>query len=53
MHGFGVFRWATGRLYVGEWAHDMKQGTGILQFRGGNEYAGQFRGDRREGYGYY
>ena len=53
MDGFGIFKWATGRLYVGEWANDNKDGIGILSFKGGNEYAGEFVGDKRQGYGYY
>ena len=53
MHGFGLFRWATGRVYIGDWASDLKEGVGILTFKGGNEYSGEFRNDRRQGYGYY
>lgn len=47
MDGFGIFKWATGRLYVGEWTADNKDGVGILSFKGGNEYAGEFVGDKR------
>ena len=53
MNGFGVFKWASGRLYVGEWIDDEKEGIGIQTFKGGNEYAGEFVADKREGYGYY
>ena len=53
MHGFGLFKWATGRVYIGDWASDLKDGVGILTFKGGNEYAGEFKNDRRQGYGYY
>ena len=53
MDGFGIFKWASGRLYVGEWASDNKDGVGILSFKGGNEYAGEFVQDKRQGYGYY
>ena len=53
MDGFGIFKWATGRLYVGDWIADNKDGVGILSFKGGNEYAGEFVGDKRQGYGYY
>ena len=53
MDGFGIFKWASGRVYVGEWAADNKDGIGILSFKGGNEYSGEFLGDKRQGYGYY
>ena len=53
MHGFGLFKWATGRVYIGDWSQDLKDGVGILTFKGGNEYSGEFKNDRRQGYGYY
>ena len=53
MHGYGVFKWASGRTYEGNWAADLKSGVGVLTFKGGNEYAGEFLNDKREGYGYY
>jgi len=53
MHGFGVFKWATGRVYLGHWVADMKQGVGKLTFKGGNEYSGLFLNDKREGFGFY
>jgi hypothetical protein len=53
MHGYGVFKWASGRMYEGNWAADLKSGVGVLTFKGGNEYAGEFLNDKREGYGYY
>lgn len=42
MHGYGVFRWASGRVYMGNWVGDMKNGIGRLSFKGGNEYQGEF-----------
>lgn len=53
MHGFGKFKWASGRMYEGNWADDQKSGVGVLTFKGGNEYAGEFLNEKREGYGYY
>jgi len=53
MHGYGVFKWASGRMYEGNWSSDLKSGVGVLTFKGGNEYAGEFLNDKREGYGYY
>jgi hypothetical protein len=53
MDGFGVFKWASGRSYEGNWVDDVKTGVGVLNFKGGNEYAGEFLNDKREGYGSY
>ena len=47
MDGFGIFKWASGRLYVGDWQADNKDGVGILTFKGGNEYSGEFVNDKR------
>ena len=47
MDGFGIFKWASGRVYVGDWIADNKDGVGILSFKGGNEYSGEFVGDKR------
>lgn len=33
MHGFGVFKWASGRLYIGYWSSDKKSGCGKLIFK--------------------
>ena len=53
MHAFGVFKWASGRVYAGNWRDDLKNGVGKLGFKGGNESAGEYLNDKREGYGYY
>ena len=53
MDGFGIFKWASGRMYFGDWVNDNKDGVGILCFKGGNEYSGEFYSDKRQGYGYY
>lgn len=31
MHGRGVFQWADGRTYDGEYCEDQKQGGGIFK----------------------
>jgi hypothetical protein len=53
MNGFGVFRWASGKVYIGNWAADLKHGVGKLSFKDGNDYSGEFISDKRQGYGYY
>jgi hypothetical protein len=47
MHGHGVFRWASGRVYIGSWTADVKNGVGKLSFKGGNEFSGEFMSDKR------
>ena len=53
MHGYGVLKWQSGRIYAGYWRNDKKHGCGRLIFKSGTEYAGVFCDDEREGYGYY
>lgn len=42
MHGFGCFRWASGKIYIGNWTADVKNGVGKLSFKGGNDFTGEF-----------
>ena len=42
MDGRGIFKWASGRMYIGSWTNDLKKGIGKLVFKQGNEYQGQF-----------
>jgi hypothetical protein len=37
--GLGVFVFASGERYVGEWAGDKIHGNGIYKFQGGSAYA--------------
>ena len=32
-HGFGVFYYASGAMYEGEWKHNMKNGNGKFTFK--------------------
>jgi L1 cell adhesion molecule like protein len=40
MHGRGVFRWADGRKYEGEYHDDKKQGYGVFTWPDGRKYEG-------------
>ena len=40
MDGKGIFKWASGRIYIGSWLNDLKHGEGKLTFKQGNEYHG-------------
>lgn len=39
-HGVGVFIWASGQRYQGDWDHDKATGRGELRFANGNQYKG-------------
>jgi hypothetical protein len=42
MHGQGVFTWADGRKYEGEYIDDKKQGHGVFKWPDGRQYDGQW-----------
>ena len=40
MHGQGVYSWADGRKYEGEYKDDKKHGYGIYTYPDGRSYKG-------------
>ena len=40
MHGNGVYKWADGRMYEGEYLNDKKHGYGIYTYPDGRSYKG-------------
>ena len=40
MHGSGVFTWADGRRYEGEYVDDKKEGHGVFKWPDGRQYDG-------------
>lgn len=40
MHGSGLFTWADGRVYEGEYVDDKKEGQGIFTWPDGRKYDG-------------
>ena len=51
--GRGRYEWKDGKVYEGQWSHNLMHGFGILIFPDGNRYEGEFVKDRREGRGKY
>lgn len=42
MHGQGVFTWADGRKYEGDYYDDKKQGRGVFTWPDGRMYNGEW-----------
>ena len=38
MHGKGEFYWVGGKVYIGDYVDDKKEGFGILKWSDGNHY---------------
>ena len=51
MHGYGIFTWADGRVYCGEYYRDLKHGKGKLSWPCGKFYDGQWENGFMEGFG--
>ena len=51
MEGRGIYRWADGDVYEGEWKAGNMEGRGIYRFADGDVYDGEFKADKREGRG--
>ena len=42
MHGKGVYKWADGRVYEGEFVNDKRNGFGIYTWTDGRRYEGNW-----------
>ena len=51
MHGDGVYHWACGDEYVGEFYEDKASGVGTYTWVSGHEYIGDYLDDQRHGQG--
>ena len=51
MHGKGVFRYANGNVYTGEFKRDNKEGYGVLTYQHGGRYEGYWTKDLADGRG--
>jgi hypothetical protein len=40
--GFGVYTWADGRFYKGEWLNNNMHGKGIYTWKDGRKYEGEY-----------
>lgn len=43
MQGKGVFKWADGRVYEGQFVKDNKEGEGEMHWPDGRRYIGQWK----------
>ena len=51
MNGDGVFTYANGDKYDGQWKDGLKHGKGILTCADGDTYNGDWIEDKKEGKG--
>jgi hypothetical protein len=42
MHGKGTYKWGDGRMFVGEYQDDRKNGDGMYLWADGRAYNGQW-----------
>ena len=52
MHGRGLFIWASGQSYEGEYKNNKRNGFGQYSDTDGRIYFGEWRQGRRDGIGY-
>ena len=52
-HLTGVFQWANGERYEGEYRDDKKEGMGVYTWPSGARYEGQYLENKRHGKGTY
>ena len=53
MNGYGVYTWADGMIYEGEFKDDKKNGHGIFTWADGSKFKGQFFNGEIKGQGEY
>jgi hypothetical protein len=53
MEGFGIYVWATGTRYEGNFGNGRRNGEGIYYYHGGSKYIGTQKDDLRHGWGTY
>ena len=47
-HGRGVYRYANGEVYEGDWKDDKRHGQGVLRYAGGSiDHDGQWEAGQR------
>ena len=52
-HGWGIFRWPSGRKHKGEYRYGLRNGWGEITYPLGDRYVGEFKNARRHGQGTY
>ena len=53
MHGYGLFTWADGRKYEGQYFDDKKEGRGVFTWPDQRKYDGLWVNGKQEGPGIY
>lgn len=53
MHGEGIYTWADGRRYQGQYEMDKKHGFGVYQWADGRVYEGFWLNGKQHGQGKY
>jgi hypothetical protein len=51
--GYGVYRYADGKVYEGDWHDNLQQGRGTLKFPDGSFYEGDWHGGMKHGKGVF
>ncbi|CAO3419176.1 hypothetical protein [Azospirillum endophyticum] len=51
--GAGVYRFANGQTYEGEWSGDLMSGFGVMTFTDGSRFVGRFRNGQPDGPGIF
>jgi hypothetical protein len=50
-HGYGIYRWANGDVYCGEWKENNQDGQGYKRWADGEEYCGEWKNHMQHGEG--
>jgi len=54
-HGYGKCTWSSGeyegRVYVGQWRNDLREGRGVCSWADGAVYEGEWKRDKKDGKG--
>ena len=53
IEGFGIYKYADGSQYSGEWKNNQMHGYGEFIFLEGKKYVGFYKNDKKEGFGIY
>jgi hypothetical protein len=50
-HGYGIYRWADGRVYYGEWKKNKSEGHGYMRWPNGDYFCGEWKNKMKWGEG--
>ena len=51
LHGYGIYRWANGDVYYGEFKQNYHDGQGYKRWADGDEYCGEYKNHMKHGEG--